>query len=133
MDQRTRRPSTSDANWADYQRRVASSEEYRLTGGGKEIWADGVRVDPNGVTEVDAKFVTEPGSPSGLYEGTSPGFLLKDFDDEMARYGAIIRDGSNPVTQLNIITNTQKAADFLGDRARAILGPDIDIKVTVQP
>jgi hypothetical protein len=70
-----------------------------------------------------------------MYEGTAPDHLLdrmfKDFDDEMARYGVAIRDGSNPVARLNIITNTETAAAFLGARARSLLGLDIDIVVTV--
>ena len=58
---------------------------------------------------------------------------INDFDGEVRRYGAVIRDGANPVSRLNIITNTERAADFLGTRARSILGSDIDIEVTVQP
>jgi hypothetical protein len=90
-------------------------------------------VDLDGVTAVDAKYVIEPGSGRAMYEGGRPDFLLRDFDDEMIRYGAAIRDGSNPVARLNIITNTETAAEFLGVRARSLLGPDIDIVVTVIP
>jgi len=134
MDLRTRRTTTSSADWAQYQRRVAGPEEYRLQGGdASPVWADSVRVDTDGVTEVDAKYVPAPGARSSIYEGSSPEFLLHDFDGEVRRYGAVIRDGANPVSRLNIITNTERAADFLGTRARSILGSDIDIEVTVQP
>ena len=130
---RTRRTTTTEDAWADYQHRVAGPEEYRIPIGDEAIWADSVRVDLDGVTAVDAKYVIEPGSGWAMYEGGRPDFLLRDFDDEMIRYGAAIRDGSNPVARLNIITNTETAAEFLGVRARSLLGPDIDIVVTVIP
>ena len=41
----------------------------------------------------------------------------------------MIRDADNPVARLRIITNTQKAADFLLERAHSIIGTDIDIEV----
>ncbi|MCL1923870.1 MAG: hypothetical protein FWG15_08480 [Propionibacteriaceae bacterium] len=115
----------------DYQHRVAGPEEYKIGTGKDVIWSDGLRIDADGITAVDAKYVIEPGSGRAMYEGTRPDFLLTKFDDEMARYGVAIRDGSNPVARLNIITNTETAAEFLGARARSLLGPDIDIVVTV--
>lgn len=68
-----------------------------------------------------------------MYEGRAPrataDVLLRDFDDEMERYGAVLSDPSNPVTRLRIITSTRAAADYLGARARRMLGPGIDLDV----
>ena len=134
MELRTRRTINNNEPYADYQRRVAGPEEYRLRSSTDDpIWADSVHIDPDGVVAVDAKYVKQPGTPSSMYEGTSPEFLLREFDGEMPRYGAVIRDPANPVARLRIITNTDKAAEFLSSRARTLLGPDIDIEVVVIP
>jgi hypothetical protein len=129
---RVRKPVTHTEPWADYQRRVVGSEEYRLTTeSGKEIWADGVHLDPDGVAAVDAKFVEQPGGRS-MYEGGRPEFLYETLDGEFERYAVIVRDSSNPVSRLRIVASTPEAAKFLEARARATMGPDIDIVVVVQ-
>jgi len=130
---RVRRTTNSDEPDIQYQHDKAGPEEYRLHGEGADpVWADGVRVDPDGVAEVDAKFVVNPGGRSA-YEGGRPPFMYSDLDHELDRYAAVIRDPANPVTRFSIITNTQKAADFLLQHAREIMGRDIDIEVRVEP
>ena len=37
------------------------------------------------------------------------------------------------MARLRMVTNEQAVADFLGERARAILGPDVDFQVVVRP
>jgi len=51
-----RHPQASEAEWAQYQRAVAGPEEYLLRGGGREIWADGVAVDPDTVVALARRF-----------------------------------------------------------------------------
>lgn len=82
---------------------------------------------------VDAKYVLDPGSSKAMYEGKRPDFLMRDFDREMKRYARVVRDTANPVSRIRIVTNTELAGGFLGDRARRILGEDVDLTVDVRP
>ena len=58
---------------------------------------------------------------------------LREFDGEIRRYGAVMADGTNPVGRLRIIANTPESLAFLTARARAILGPEIDLVGVLQP
>lgn len=128
-------PQTSLEPWADYQRRVAGDWEVDLRGGGEQIRADGVAVDPDAVVAVDAKFTGSPGSSP--YTGTAPpqmlDRLLRDFDDEVRRYGLVMADSSNPVARLNIVANTPESVAFLSARAERILGDGFDVVGVLQP
>ena len=120
-----------------YQRRVAGPDEVRLNPDDVDdrIWADGMSVDPDKVVAVEAKFVVDPG-PKSMYEGARPAavqeLLMKNFDDEMRRYGVALADPATPVGRLRIVTSTDAAAQYLGDRARGLL-PGADVQVVVIP
>ena len=117
-----------------YQHRVLGTnvERQLTTDGGKTIWADSVTIDGHGITMAwDAKHTK--GGPNALYEGNRPEFLLNDFEREITRYRDVINSPGNPVSSLNIVTNTPESASFLGRRAREILGPDITLTVYVIP
>ncbi|MGV1008799.1 MAG: restriction endonuclease fold toxin-2 domain-containing protein [Dermatophilaceae bacterium] len=51
--------------------------------------------------------------------------MYREFDREMARYGQIPADPSNPVGRLRIVTNTEKAVEFLTSRARQTPSPGL--------
>lgn len=131
------RKLTSTTPWADFQRLHAGDEEVKLktSDGRNDIWADGVSLDPDRIVAVEAKYVANPGR--SIYEGAVAqpllDKLLEDFDREMRRYGAIVRDHGNPVARLRLVASTERAGQFLGERARRILGSDIDIEVQVRP
>ena len=99
------------------------------------IWADGLQVDPDAVVVAEAKYVESPSR--SMYEGKVPPALLDrlllPFDREMERYGKLVEDLENPVSRIRIITSTQAAADFLGARARRLLGPTIDVDARHTP
>lgn len=38
-----------------------------------------------------------------------------------------------PAARLRLVASTPQAAEFLGARARSILGPDVDLQVVVHP
>jgi hypothetical protein len=126
----------SDQPWARYQRTHAGDLEVRLETDDPEdkIWADGLVVDPDNVVAVEAKYVTRP--DSSMYEGNVPAFMLdrlfRDFDREMERYGNVARHQANPVDRIRIVTNTDAAARFLGERARGVIGPDVGLEVLVR-
>ena len=118
----------------EYQRSVVGDPEVRLGRIEHErIWADGVGVDPDKVVALEAKYVANPAR--SIYEGRGPAFmqekLMEQFDGEMHRYADVIRSGETPVGRLRILTNTPGAAEYLGARARRILGPEIDLQVVV--
>lgn len=114
-----------DANYGSpgaqgFQTTHAGPDEVRISGEGQTVWADGVRYDPaTGGVAVEVKFVDNPGG-SSIYEGTAPPFILDDamdkFDNEIARYAAAIRDPATPLTQLDLITSTPAAQQFLAAR-----------------
>lgn len=118
----------------DYQRAHAGDVQVQLRthDDSVEILADGLHVDPDKVVAVDAKYVVHPDSGRSVYEGGRPEFLYKEFDDEMRRYAAVVRDPENPVDRVRIVTNTDKAARYLAERASRILGPDVELDVVVR-
>ena len=118
-----------------YQHRVLGTdvERHISSDAGDEIWADSVTRDrKSGITMAwDAKY-TESG-PKALYEGHAPKFIIKKFDAEIEKYREVINSPNNPVSQLNLVTNTPEAATYLGNRARKALGPNITLTVYVIP
>ncbi|PHP53331.1 hypothetical protein [Actinomyces ruminis] len=126
-----RKPSTTAIQ---YQHRVLGTDVERVipTGVGDEtIIADAVTADGNIAIAFDAKHTK--GGSGALYEGGRPEFLYKDFDREIRRYGQAILNPNNPLGGLTIVTNTDKAAEFLGQRARSILGHDFPLIIKVVP
>jgi hypothetical protein len=97
--------------------------------------ADGLTLDPDTVVAIEVKYVNKPNR--SRYEGKAPAFmearLFDEFDYEMRRYGAVIRHTGNPVGRLRIVASTQAAADFLGARARRLVGEGVDIDVQFRP
>lgn len=97
--------------------------------------ADGVGFDPDTVVAIEAKYVEQPNR--SMYEGKAPAYmegqLFRTFDREMRRYGAVIRHSGNPVGRLRIVASTQAAADYLGVRARRLIGNGVDIEVQFRP
>lgn len=98
---------------------------------GVEIWADSVTTDGTSTKAWHAKH-TE-GGDKALYQGKGPELPMEDFDDEMQRYGEVIRSPGNPVSSSSLVTNTPESIEFLGQRAREILGPDIELHIQLKP
>lgn len=127
---------TAEAPWADYQREHAGDREVRLKTDDPDdtIWADGIANDSEGVVVLEAKYVVS--SDRSMYEGKVPPVmlpvLLKDFDGEMTRYGNVVRHEGNPVGCIRLITNTEAAAAFLGERSQSIVGDDVRVDVEVR-
>ena len=127
---------TSGQPWADYQRTHAGSYEVRLVvdDSGRKIWADGLALDPDRVVAVEVKYVAKPGR--SMYEGQMPDrmvdHLMGDFDDEMERYASIVLHDANPVERIRLVTTTEAAARFLTQRARMVIGREIDLDVQVR-
>ncbi|MFB6724888.1 restriction endonuclease fold toxin-2 domain-containing protein [Kribbella sp. NPDC056345] len=129
------KPVTSDKPWAQYQRaRVGDVEvELQTAEPGSMIWADGLEIDPDTVVVVEVKYVSRP--DRSLYEGNVPPrmleMMLRPFDHEMYRYASVVQHNANPIERIRLVTSTDAAARFLGERARKILGEDIDLDIQV--
>jgi hypothetical protein len=82
----------------------------------------------------DDEFVEVEGRCLDLVFGPECGvdLMFRGFDREMERYANIVRHEGNPVERLRLVTNTEAAAGFLGERARRIIGDDIDLDVQVR-
>jgi hypothetical protein len=130
------KPVTSTEPWAKYQREHTGDREVKLRTDNPDdtIWADGISHDPETVVAAEAKYVVN--SDKSMYEGKAPAkildVLLSDFDREMRRYGNVVRHEDNPVGCIRLITNTDAAAIFLGDRARRVVGEDVRVDVEVR-
>lgn len=130
------KPVTSAEPWAKYQRAHAGDREVKLKTDNPDdtIWADGLSDDPETVVALEAKYVVS--SDRSMYEGKAPAnildVLLSDFDREMRRYGNVVRHDDNPIGCIRLITNTDAAAAFLGERSRRVVGDDVRIDVDVR-
>jgi hypothetical protein len=97
---------------------------------------DGLHLAADGVATLEAIRI-HPGSSGLLYEGQAPTAfadrLLAPFDDEMRRYATVIRDPRNPVARLRLVVGSARAGEVLGERARQVVGQDLDLEVVVDP
>ncbi|MGA5344612.1 ricin-type beta-trefoil lectin domain protein [Streptomyces griseoincarnatus] len=106
-------PKGSGANQA-YQIRQVGSTEYHATGGGTQVWADGLDINTSEL--LDAKYVGKPGRSPYVPGGKVPEFIQAQVDekmsDEFARYAAVINDPRNPLKGLRVITNEPGAVPY---------------------
>ena len=129
------KPVKSDKPWARYQRACVGDVEVELQTAepGSTIWADGLEIDPDTVVVVEVKYVSR--LDRSLYEGNVPPrmleVMLRPFDREMYRYASVVQHNANPIERIRLVTSTDAAARFLGERARRILGEDIDLDIQV--
>ncbi|GIG24365.1 hypothetical protein [Cellulomonas denverensis] len=110
------------------------ANEFLLRAGEYRVWADHVRLDPDGVgtMEVTAGAVPEQVVPRA---GAAPELVerqLRAFDEKLRRYLAVIEDPGNPIRRLTIPAPSAEAGAVLLARARAIAGPAADLRVCVR-
>gem|GEM_PF-2431352 len=115
-----------------YEREQTGDQNYLLEGGGEEIWADGYRVNDAGALE--AKHVTKPDRSPYVDDSALPEKLrqqiLAEQEDEFRRYAEVIKDPSNPVRHLEVITNEPRAVPYF---ERMMEKYDIPGRVVVRP
>lgn len=97
-----------------YQIKHCGPTEYKATGGGEEVWADGI--DAHTSELLDAKHVGKPNVSPFIPTSGIPPFIrnkiVANLDDEFRRYGAVVNDPGNPVNGLRVITNHPDAVPF---------------------
>lgn len=97
-----------------YEIKHTGSDNILLKGGGKQVWADGVRAKD--ATVLEAKYVGKPRRSPYVPSSECPPFLAQGITtktaDEFMRYAAVINDPKTPVDKLQVITNNQAAAPY---------------------
>jgi len=121
---RTRRTEPGGAG-IEFQHVYCGEYEYRLSDDGqlpRATWADDLDADFG--MAVDAKEITADGSSFYLPETMASPFMRKiaeeKNDHRLAKYHEAIRDEDNPVTGLEILTNSSESAQYFLGRMRAL-------------
>jgi hypothetical protein len=97
-----------------YQIQHCGPEEVRVSGGGSQVWADGL--DSQRFLLQETKFIRDPKKSPFVANSNVPAFIRKkvvnQVEDEFARYAAVINDPNTPVTRLEVIVNRPEAVSF---------------------
>jgi len=100
-----------------YQSRTVGDTGYQLSGGGANVWADGIDETTN--MAQDAKYVGNEGRSPFIEDSNIPRFIrdkmMANLNDEFIRYSQVINDPSNEIKGLEIITNNPNAVSTFED------------------
>lgn len=117
VDGLEKKPTPSSSARDLYEREVAGDTNYRITGNGEKIWADGI--DKSNKSAVEAKYIDNPDeSPfienSNFYADPKPWQqkLLNEVDDEFRRYGQVLNDPNVPLKELTVKVSDEGAVPF---------------------
>jgi hypothetical protein len=109
-----RRPVPKRSDDYEYQQKHAGTEEFQVSGGNKQVWADGARLDSAKLVEVkhvgtpeNSPFV--PGSKCGDYVRS---MVHEQVAEEFSRYAAVINDPRTPAVALEVVVNDSRAVPF---------------------
>ena len=85
---------------------------YLIQGGGEEFWADGIQ----GTTIQEVKYVSNPANSPFIANSSIPDFIQArvdaQVDNEFYRMSQIIQDPSNPLSNVEVITNDPNANPY---------------------
>jgi hypothetical protein len=114
LAQARRRPTRESPEPYAYQRKHAGPEEFLVTGGGKQIWADGAR--PSSARLVEVKHIEAP-EKSPFIPGSKCNerirlLVQEDVIEEFRRYAAVINDPATPTVGLEVVVNDSRAVPF---------------------
>ena len=88
------------------------SNNYLISGGGKQLWADGIR----DTVIQEAKYIGNPERSPFIAGSKIPEFLrtkiVSDVEGEFARMAEIINSGETPLKSVEVITNNAQAVPF---------------------
>ena len=115
-----------------YQVKQAGAEEVTVSGGGKEVRADGARASDALLLEV--KHIDKPAAspyvPESKCNDDVREMVRLELLGQLQRYAAIIADSSTPVVGLEIITNEVRAVSYFEALMRQAGAPG---RVVVRP
>lgn len=126
------RPAVGTGAARAFQVAHAGPTEYRIAGGGEQVWADSVDTETGRV--VEAKYVGDSArspfiSGSGIPDAIRSRILAGQ-ESEFFRYAQVISDPGNPLTGLHVITNDSAAGQYFGGLMQRFSIPG---EVTVVP
>src|ERR1700674_471693 len=108
------RPAVGTGPANSYQIAHAGPTEFRISGGGESVWADGINTETKQVVEV--KYVGDPATSPFVPGSAIPDYIREQIltgqEGEFARYAAVIADESQPLRALEVITNSPGAAAY---------------------
>jgi hypothetical protein len=115
-----------------YQVKQAGAEELTVSGGGKEVRADGARASDAHLLEVKHvdKPATSPYVPGSTCNDDVREIVRLELLGQLQRYAAIIMDPTTPVVALELITNEPLTVPYLESLMRQASVPG---KVVVRP
>lgn len=97
-----------------YQIRVAGDREYLVSGGGRQVWADGI--DPASGRLVEAKYVIEPPRSPFIEGSACPEYVRdpvkRELDGQFFRYATVIADPTVPARGLEVRVSDARAAPY---------------------
>lgn len=132
LDKAPRRPAPERREAYQYQRKHAGQEEMLVSGGGKQIWADGARLDSARLVEVkhigsadNSPFIS--GSKCDDYVRS---MIQEEIAEEFSRYASVINDPQTPAVALEVVINDSRAVPFFETLLRQF---EIPGKVIVRP
>lgn len=109
-----RRPTPERGDAYQYQRKHAGPEEMLVSGGGKQIWADGARMDNARLVEVKhiGSADNSPFVPASKCDDYVRSMIQEEVAEEFSRYAAVINDPHTPAVALEVIINESRAVPF---------------------
>jgi len=114
LDKAKRRPTPERSEAYQYQRKHAGPEEMLVSGGGKQIWADGARLDRARLVEVKHIGAADnsPFVPTSKCDDYVRSMIQEEVAEEFSRYAAIIKDPHTPAVALEVVINESRAVPF---------------------
>ncbi|WP_257461053.1 restriction endonuclease fold toxin-2 domain-containing protein [Archangium lipolyticum] len=114
LAQARRRPTRESPEPYAYQRKHAGPEEFLVSGGGEQIWADGARLSNARLVEVKHIDAPErsPFIPGSKCNERIRLVVQEDVIEEFRRYAAVIKDPATPPVGLEVVVNDTRAAPF---------------------
>jgi hypothetical protein len=115
------RPAQGSGESLEFQVETSGRTEIHFEGGGEEVWGDGINYEEALLQE--AKYASNPyNSPAvpGSAAGESAqGGYLRNLQDQLERYAAIVQDPNNPIRGLQMLTNNNDTAALLQEQMAA--------------
>lgn len=114
LDKAKRRPTPERNEAYQYQRKHAGPEEMLVSGGGKQLWADGARMDRARLVEVKHIGAADnsPFVPASKCDDYVRSMIQEEVAEEFSRYAAVINDPHTPAVALEVVINESRAAPF---------------------
>ncbi|WP_146210212.1 restriction endonuclease fold toxin-2 domain-containing protein [Vitiosangium sp. GDMCC 1.1324] len=132
IEQAEKHPVRENSPASQYQIKQAGPNEVEVSGGGREIRADGARAGDAHLLEV--KHVDNPATspyvPGSTCNEKVRGIVRAELLSQLRRYAAVILDPATPVVALELITNEARALPYF---EALLVEAEVPGRVVVRP